>query len=62
MKQLNIGRSINKKKVNKMTRVIEKNVAEIIVLTLFILIMSSCQTVKEIRGNTNNLGCTHVSR
>ena len=62
MKQLNIGRSINKKKANKMTRVIEKNVAEIIVLTLFILIMSSCQTVKEIRGNTNNLNCTHVSR
>ena len=62
MKQLNIGRSINKKKVNKMTKVIEKNVAEIIVLTLFILIMSSCQTVKEIRGNTNNLNCTHVSR
>ncbi len=45
-----------------MAKVIEKNVAEIIVLTLFILIMSSCQTVKEIRGNTNNLGCTHVSR
>ena len=62
MKQLNIGRSINKKKVNKMTRVIEKNVAEIIVLILFALIMSSCQTVKEIRGNTNNLNCTHVSR
>ena len=62
MKQLNIGKSINKKKVNKMTKVIEKNVAEIIVLTLFILIMSSCQTVKEIRGNTNNLNCTHVSR
>ena len=62
MKQLNIGKSINKKKVNKMTRVIEKNVAEIIVLILFVLVMSSCQTVKEIRGNTNNLGCTHVSR
>ena len=62
MKQLNIGKSINKKKVKKMTKVIEKNVAEIIVLTLFILIMSSCQTVKEIRGNTNNLNCTHVSR
>ncbi len=45
-----------------MAKVIEKNVAEIIVLTLFILIMSSCQTVKEIRGNTNNLSCTHVSR
>ena len=62
MKQLNIGRSINKKKVKKMTKVIEKNVAEIIVLLLFVLIMSSCQTVKEIRGNTNNLNCTHVSR
>ena len=45
-----------------MAKVIEKNVAEIIVLTLFILIMSSCQTVKEIRGNTNNLNCTHVSK
>ena len=45
-----------------MTKVIEKNVAEIIVLTLFILIMSSCQTVKEVRGNTNKLSCTHVSR
>ena len=45
-----------------MIKVIERNVAEIIVLILFVLIMSSCQTVKEIRGNTNNLGCTHVSR
>jgi len=63
MKQLNIGRSINKKKTSKrMTRVIERNVAEIIVLILFALIMSSCQTVKEIRGNTNNLNCTHVSK
>ena len=45
-----------------MTRVIERNVAEIILLILFVLVMSSCQTVKEIRGNTNNLSCTHVSR
>jgi len=45
-----------------MSKVIEKNVAEIIILVLFVLIMSSCQTVKEIRGNTNNLKCTHVSR
>ena len=45
-----------------MIKVIEKNVAEILVLILFILVFSSCQTVKEIRGNTNNLRCTHVSR
>ena len=63
MKQLNIGKNILRIKISKkMTRVIEKNVAEIIVLILFALIMSSCQTVKEIRGNTNNLNCTHVSR
>ena len=62
MKQLNIGKSINKKKVKKMTKVIEKNVAEILILIVFALVMSSCQTVKEIRGNTNNLNCTHVSR
>ena len=63
MKQLNIGKNILRIKTSKkMTRVIEKNVAEIIVLILFALIMSSCQTVKEIRGNTNNLNCTHVSR
>ena len=62
MKQLNIGKSINKKKVKKMTKVIERNVAEILILIVFALVMSSCQTVKEIRGNTNNLNCTHVSR
>ena len=62
MKQLNIGKSINKKKVKKMNKVIEKNVAEILILIVFALVMSSCQTVKEIRGNTNNLNCTHVSR
>ena len=62
MKQLNIGKSINKKKVKKMTKLIEKNVAEILILIVFALVMSSCQTVKEIRGNTNNLNCTHVSR
>ena len=46
-----------------MAKVIEKNVAEIIVIAIFaIMFLSSCQTVKEIRGNTNNLGCTHVSR
>ena len=45
-----------------MTKIIEKNVAEIIILILFIFVMSSCQTVREINGNTNRLGCTHVSR
>jgi len=45
-----------------MSKIIEKNVAEILVLIVFLLVFSSCQTVKEIRGNTNNLGCTHVSR
>ena len=62
MKQLNIGKSINKKKTKRMTKIIERNVAEILILIVFVLAMSSCQTVKEIRGNTNNLGCTHVSR
>ena len=46
-----------------MAKIIEKSVAEIIVIALFtIMFLSSCQTVKEIRGNTNNLSCTHVSR
>ncbi len=48
-----------------MTKVIERNVAEIIVITLVIIVLlSSCQTVKEMSGNdrTNNLKCTHVSR
>ena len=45
-----------------MTKVIEKNVAEILVLLVLVLALSSCQTVKEVRGKTNNLGCTHVSR
>ena len=45
-----------------MIKVIERNVAEILVLVVLIFVMSSCQTVKEIRGNTNNLNCTHVSK
>ena len=48
-----------------MTKVIERNVAEIIVIALFaIMFLSSCQTVREISGNdrANNLRCTHVSR
>ena len=55
---------LTNKYTNNMSKVIERNVAEIIVLTLFILIMSSCQTVREMSGNdrVNNLRCTHVSR
>jgi len=48
-----------------MTKVIEKNVAELIVIALFtIVLLSSCQTVREMSGNdrVNNLRCTHVSR
>ena len=53
---------INKKKIRRMIKVIERNVAEILVLVVLIFVMSSCQTVNEIRGNTNNLNCTHVSK
>ena len=48
-----------------MTKVIEKNVAELIVIAIFaIMFLSSCQTVREMSGNdrVNNLKCTHVSR
>ena len=45
-----------------MTKVIKNNAAEILILLVFVLAMSSCQTVREINGNTNRLGCTHVSR
>ncbi len=47
MKQLNTGTSIKKKKSN-MIKIIEKNVAEIIMLILFVFVMSSCQTVRDI--------------
>ena len=36
-----------------MTKVIENNVAEILVLIIFILVMSSCQTVKEMNMSNN---------
>jgi hypothetical protein len=47
-----------------MTKVIEKNVAEILVLILFILVFSSCQTIKEMNMTSGQRGtqCTHVSR
>ena len=45
-----------------MTKVIEKNVAEILVLILFILVMSSCQTVKEMNmsGSAKATQCNWV--
>ena len=47
-----------------MTKLIERNVAEILVLLLFIVIMSSCQTVKEIRmGERGKMTqCNYVNR
>ena len=46
-----------------MTKVIEKNVAEILVLILFILVMSSCQTVKEMNmsGSAKATQCNWVN-
>ena len=46
-----------------MTKVIEKNVAEILVLILFILVMSSCQTVREINmsGSAKATQCNWVN-
>jgi len=66
MKQLNTGMSIKKVKIkiNKMTKVVEKNVAEIIVLIMFLLAFSSCYTINEMTmsDNTRMTRCTHVSR
>ena len=39
-----------------MTKVIEKNVAEIIILILLVLTMSSCQTVKEMKMTSSQRG------
>ena len=46
-----------------MTKVIEKNVAEILVLILFILVMSSCQTVREMNmsGSAKATQCNWVN-
>jgi len=52
MKQLNTGTSIKKKKSN-MIKVIEKSVAEIIIFVLFVLLVSSCQTVKEMNMSSS---------
>ena len=47
-----------------MTKVIENNVAEILVLIVFILVMSSCQTVKEITMSDSKrmTQCNYVNR
>jgi len=51
-------------KINKMAKVVEKNVAEIIVLIMFLLAFSSCYTINEMTmsDNTRMTRCTHVSR
>ena len=56
MKQLNTGISIKKKKekTSNMTKVIENNVAEILILILFLAVMSSCQTVKEMNMSSSS--------
>ena len=45
-------------------KIIEKNVAEILVLIVFILAMSSCQTVKEMNmsGGKKRTQCNYVNR
>ena len=56
MKQLNTGMSIKKKKekISNMTKVIENNAAEILVFIVFLLVMSSCQTVKEMNMSSSS--------
>ena len=47
-----------------MSKVIEKNAAEILVLIVLVFVMSSCQTVREMNmsGSQRATQCTHVSR
>ena len=54
MEQLNI----------KIMKIIEKNVAEILVLIVLIFVMSSCQTVKEMNmnGGQKRTQCNYVNR
>ena len=44
-------------------KIIEKNVAEILVLIVFILVMSSCQTVREMNmsGSAKATQCNWVN-
>jgi hypothetical protein len=46
-----------------MMRIIEKNAAEIIMLILFVLVMSSCQTVREMNmsGSARATQCNWVN-
>jgi len=46
-----------------MSKVIEKNAAEIIKLILFVLVMSSCQTVREMNmsGSAKATQCNWVN-
>ena len=65
MKYQNTGMSIKKKKIkSNMTKVIENNIAEILVLIVFVLVMSSCQTVKEITMSDSKImtQCNYVNR
>ena len=47
-----------------MTKVIENNVAEILILILFLAVMSSCQTVKEMNMSSSKKAtqCNWVNR
>jgi hypothetical protein len=46
-----------------MTKVIEKNAAEILVFIVFVLVMSSCQTVREMNmsGSQRATQCNWVN-
>ena len=47
-----------------MSKVLERNVAEIIILVLFLVMMSSCQTVKEMNMSSSKKAtqCNWVNR
>ena len=47
-----------------MTKILERNVAELIVLILFIVMMSSCQTVREMNMSSSKKAtqCNWVNR
>ena len=47
-----------------MSKVIEKNVAEILVLIVLVFVLSSCQTVREMNmsNHTRSTQCNYVNR
>jgi len=47
-----------------MTKILERNVAELIVLILFIVMMSSCQTVREMNMSSSKKAtqCNWINR